>query len=187
MIAAIIIAGGRARRFDGADKALIMFNGKPLLEHVLEQISPQVDLIAINRLSAMKEYELPVVPDIDSDKPGPIGGLEAAIDWATKLDARPDYLLTIPVDTPFLPSDLVAKLLPAAEKYGAAVACDKSGLQPTISLHKLGHIPLATIQDFKHKAFRDFWRSIGAKEIPFDEENAFININSPDDITRHQK
>ena len=187
MIAAIIIAGGTARRFGGKDKALITFNGKALIDHVIEHVSPQIDQLAINRSTPLQGYDLTSIADIDDGKPGPIGGLEAAIVWADALHHPPSYLLTVPVDTPFLPHDLVAKLLPAAESNGAAVATSRSGLQPTISLHKLGHISLETISHYKHRAFKDFWQAIGAEEIPFEEEDAFININSPADIERHQK
>lgn len=187
MIAAIIIAGGKAKRFGGADKAMIMFNQKPLIEHVIASIADQVDLVAINRSSALQGYHLPIVADLESDQCGPIGGLEAAIKWAKTLKPTPEYLLTVPVDTPFLPNDLVKKLLPAAEQYGAAIASTGAQLQPTISLHKLGHISHEDIQPFKHKAFRDFWSQVGAKHVCFDDEKAFININSPQDIKLYEK
>ncbi len=187
MIAAIIIAGGKARRFDGADKAMIMFNQKPLVEHVISRILDQVDLVAINRASELKGYDLPIITDLEGDQCGPIGGLEAAIKWAKANKPVPEYLLTVPVDTPFLPNDLVKKLLPTAEKYGAAIASTSGHLQPTISLHKLGRISRQDIQPFKHKAFRDFWQHMGAKHVSFDDVKAFININSPQDIELYEK
>lgn len=187
MIAAIIIAGGKARRFDGADKAMIMFNQKSLVEHVISCIADQVDLVAINRASPLQGYDLPIVADLDGAQCGPIGGLEAAIKWAKAIKSTPEYLLAVPVDTPFLPSDLVKKLLPVAEQYGAAIASTGTHLQPTISLHKLGHITHEDIQAFKHKAFRDFWEHVGAKHVCFDDEKAFININCADDIKLYEK
>lgn len=187
MIAAIIIAGGKAKRFQGADKALIMFHGRPLIEHVIERISKQVDIIAVNRSSVLQEYDLEVVPDLSTDKCGPIDGLEAGIAWAMTMKHTPDYLLTVAVDTPFLPVDLVAKLLPVAQQNGAAIASTAAHLQPTISLHKLGHISSADILAFKHKAFRDFWAHVNAKHVCFDDEKAFININCADDIKRYEK
>lgn len=187
MIAAIIIAGGKARRFNGADKAMIMFNQKPLVEHVITRILDQVDLVAINRSSTLQGYDLPIVADLESDQCGPIGGLEAAIKWAKAVKPRPEYLLTVPVDTPFLPRDLVSRLLPAAKENGAAIASTDTQLQPTISLHKLGYISHEDIQAFKHKAFRNFWSHMGAKHVCFDDEQAFININSPQDITLYEK
>lgn len=187
MIATIIIAGGKAKRFGGVDKAMVMFNQKPLIEHVISRLSTQVDHVAINRASKLQGYDLPIVSDLEGDQCGPIGGLEAAIKWAKDIKSTPEYLLTVPVDTPFLPSDLVARLLPAAEQYGAAIASTGAHLQPTISLHKIGYITHEDIQPFKHKAFRDFWAHMGADHVCFDDERAFININSPQDIKLYEK
>lgn len=187
MIAAIIIAGGKAKRFGGADKAMIMFNQKPLVEHVISCILDQVDLMAINRASELQGYDLPIVADSGDGQCGPIGGLEAAIKWAKALKPMPDYLLTVPVDTPFLPGDLVSRLLPAAKKNGAAIASTGAHLQPTISLHKMGCISDEDIQPFKHKAFRSFWTHMGAEHVCFDDERAFININCPQDIKLYEK
>ena len=187
MIAAIIIAGGKARRFDSVDKALIKFNQKPLIEHVISRIIDQVDLVAINRASELQGYDLPIVADLEGDQCGPIGGLEAAIKWANTIMPIPEYLLTVPVDTPLLPRDLVSKLLPVAKENGAAIASTDTHLQPTISLHKLGHFSHEDIQPYKHKAFRDFWGHVGAKHVCFDDEKAFININSPQDIELYEK
>jgi|FLOH01.1.fsa_nt_gi molybdenum cofactor guanylyltransferase len=187
MIAAIIIAGGKARRFQGAEKAMILFNGKALVEHVITSISKQVDLIAINQSSKLKDYDLPVVADLSDDQCGPIGGLEAAIEWAMAMEPVPEYLLTVPVDTPFLPLNLVAKLLLAAQQNGAAIASTPTHIQATISLHKLGHISAKDIDAYKHKALRDFWTHVGATQVCFDDESAFININCPEDIKLYEK
>ena len=186
MIAAIIIAGGKARRFEGADKAMIIFNGKPLINHVIERISPQVGLIALNRPSPLNTYNFTNVPDLDDERCGPIGGLEAAIVWAHGLKDIPEYLLSIPVDTPFLPLNLVSKLLPAAKQYGAAIAQSSNQAQPTVSLHKLGHISQQDIQSYKHKRFRDFWDHVGAQRINFNNEKDFININCPEDVKLYE-
>lgn len=185
-IAAIIIAGGKARRFNGADKALISFKKRTLIEHVIERIAPQVDFLAINRLVPLEDYALPTVPDLDSDYPGPIGGLEAGISWAKTFSDAPDFLLTVPVDTPYLPRDLVTELLPAAKEFGASVACANGQIQPTISLHKLGTIRSEHIDAFKNKPLRDFWNHVDAKQVSFLDEAAFININSSSDIEKYQ-
>ena len=43
-ITGVILAGGRARRMGGADKGLVLFNGKPLIEYVIDALEPQVYL-----------------------------------------------------------------------------------------------------------------------------------------------
>ena len=47
-ISAVILAGGRGSRMGGVDKGLVMYQGLPLIEHVLTLIHPQVETILIN-------------------------------------------------------------------------------------------------------------------------------------------
>ena len=47
-ITGVILAGGEARRMGGGDKGLVELCGKPLIEHALAALSPQVDTIIIN-------------------------------------------------------------------------------------------------------------------------------------------
>ena len=47
-IYALIMAGGMAKRMDGADKGLVLWHGKPLIDHVIDRIKPQVGHIAVS-------------------------------------------------------------------------------------------------------------------------------------------
>ena len=47
-ISAVILAGGKARRMNGADKGLQLLQNKPLISHVIERLQPQVVDISIN-------------------------------------------------------------------------------------------------------------------------------------------
>jgi molybdopterin-guanine dinucleotide biosynthesis protein A len=63
-IAAYILAGGAAKRFDGQLKGLVELNGKPLLSYVISAIEEQVSSIVIN--SHAKDYQvfgLPIITD----------------------------------------------------------------------------------------------------------------------------
>ncbi|MEM1163582.1 MAG: NTP transferase domain-containing protein, partial [Pseudomonadota bacterium] len=46
--AGIILAGGLARRMGGGDKAMLDLAGRPLLAHVIDRLTPQVDEVALN-------------------------------------------------------------------------------------------------------------------------------------------
>ena len=46
-ISAVILAGGKARRMAGKDKGLQLLQGKPLIQHVIERVQPQISDIAI--------------------------------------------------------------------------------------------------------------------------------------------
>ncbi len=110
---AVILAGGEARRLGGIDKTLIPIGGKPILSLILERLQPQVDRIAIGANgdpARFTGFGLPVLAD-QRRGIGPLGGLLRALDWAAEQGA--EDLLTVPGDTPFIPSDLLRRLLPA--------------------------------------------------------------------------
>ncbi len=104
----LILAGGRSRRF-GADKAFAMLHGRPLIEHAIERIAPQVDRLFISSNAPAEHfaaYGIEVITDKFADFMGPLAGVHAALSRHT--DAP---LLAVAVDLPFLPDDLAAQLL----------------------------------------------------------------------------
>jgi len=75
-----IIAGGKAIRF-GSDKAAAMLNGRALIDHVADGLRKQVDhLIVVGR-----EWPgLESIKDLPSAGLGPLGGINAALQYAQK-------------------------------------------------------------------------------------------------------
>ncbi len=106
-VTAVILAGGGGRRMAGEDKGWIEFQGRPLVEHVITRLRGQVDhiLISANRNLSRYEQLAPVICDEEYPHQGPLSGLYNALTWI-----ETDYVLCVPVDTPFLPENLVATL-----------------------------------------------------------------------------
>lgn len=79
----VILAGGQASRMGGKDKGLIELNNKPLIQHVIERLSPQTPIILINANRNQQAYAQfgQVFSDHFSDYPGPMGGIHAV--WFT--------------------------------------------------------------------------------------------------------
>lgn len=101
----VILAGGRSSRF-GSDKADALLLGRPLLQHVEAAITDQCDAIAVaGREVQGRAY----APDWPAPGMGPLAGLAGALRFAS---ANFDQILTVSVDTPFLPTDLRAFLEP---------------------------------------------------------------------------
>jgi molybdopterin-guanine dinucleotide biosynthesis protein A len=73
-----IIAGGKSRRFDG-DKALAVLNGKALLDHVVDGISPSSDALVV---CGRNWRDLTMLADRPSSGVGPLAGLSAALYYA---------------------------------------------------------------------------------------------------------
>ena len=133
-ISGVILAGGLARRMGGADKGLQLLGGRPLAARVAERLAPQVDELLINanrNAAAYAALGYPVFADQVPDFAGPLAGLHAALTQA----AHP-LVATVPCDSPFLPEDLVLRLLAALTAAGADLAVAAAGgrLHPVFCL-----------------------------------------------------
>lgn len=111
----VVLAGGLASRLGGVDKASVAFGAGTLLEAVLARFAPQVEALIINAngdVGRFARYGVPVVPDDIRGYPGPLAGILAAMDHGAAEGFS--HVASVPVDTPFLPTDLVAGLEKAA-------------------------------------------------------------------------
>ncbi|MDO9707100.1 molybdenum cofactor guanylyltransferase MobA [Paracraurococcus lichenis] len=193
-VLAVILAGGLARRMGGGDKPLRLLAGRPLLEHVLDRLRPQVAAVILNAngdparfADITSHWGLPVVPDPLPDYPGPLAGVLAALDWAAA--HRPDLptVLSAPGDGPFLPPDLVARLEEARAAAGTPLACAASGgwTHPPIGLW-----PVALRAELRAALLAgerkiDRWTArfgCALAEWPTDPVDPFFNANTPEDL-----
>lgn len=185
----VILAGGQARRMGGADKALLPLAGRPLLAHVLDRLEPQVDRVLISANgdpARFAGFGCPVVPDATPQGPlsqGPLSGIHAALVRAASHGAT--HLVSTPVDTPFLPGDLVPQLMLAAEAspHGLAIARTTDGDHPATALWPVTLAP--ALQAFlaeggaKVTCFTDAHHATHAH---FADPRAFLNLNTPEDL-----
>lgn len=108
-ITGLILAGGRAQRMGGIDKGLVPFMGKPLIEHAIARLAPQVGPVFINanrNLHEYAQYGYPVIADTRPDFAGPLAGFAAGLE-----QCKTEYLLSVPCDSPLYPLDLAARML----------------------------------------------------------------------------
>ena len=107
-ITAVILAGGKARRMDGADKGLITLQGRPMVDYIISALRPQAGDIIINANRNREQYSafgLPVVADMLGDYFGPLVGMATGMHTTDK-----PYIVTTPCDSPFIPDTLVETL-----------------------------------------------------------------------------
>ena len=133
-ITGLVLAGGLARRMGGIDKGLVAIGGKPMVEHALAALRPQVGRLMINanrNLDTSAGYGVPVVTDTIEGVQGPLAGIFSGLSAATT-----PYLLTVPCDSPLLAPDLAARMFLALETARAelAVAHDGRRQQPVFLL-----------------------------------------------------
>jgi molybdopterin-guanine dinucleotide biosynthesis protein A len=186
MICGLILAGGQGSRLGGVDKAFLALHGQPLIEHVLLRLAPQVAPLAISAngiLLRFAAYGLPVLPDAPAFAgKGPLAGVAAGLAWAQGLGA--DALLTIPVDTPFLPADFCQAL-----QQAPAVACHAGRQHHLAALWKVDFLPAleAFLREPGSYKVRDALALMGARAVDFaGEMDPFLNINTTEDLTAAQ-
>jgi molybdenum cofactor guanylyltransferase len=182
-----IIAGGQSRRMGGHEKAFLTLAGKPILAHVIARIGPQVDQLVINangNPSRFLEFSLEVVPDALASLTTPLAGLHAALQFAKRVAA--DVLVTVPSDTPFLPFDLVARLLEKTGTNGAAIAASGGQEHYIIGAWKtelLDGLESAIARDNLFRV-KDWAHRVLAKKVewPVEPRDPFFNVNAPEDL-----
>lgn len=184
-ITGIILAGGRAKRMDGQDKGLIQLMGRPMISHIIEQLSPQLDNIIINANRNIDEYSkfsYQVISDQNSSNfHGPLAGMLSGMRACDT-----EYILSVPCDTPFLPADLCSRLLNKLLENNAdiCVVHDGKRLQPVFAL--INTKLQESLQDYLDSGDRkiDLWyqqhQMITADFS--DYKNISMNINTPDDL-----
>jgi len=186
----VILAGGLARRMGGGDKGLRLLAGQPVLGHVIARLQPQVTELILNANGdpgRFASFGLPVTPDSISDHPGPLAGILAGLDYLAAQRSTVGWLVTAPGDCPFLPADLVSRLVvglqPACK---AAVARYRQRLQPVCGLWSVAlraDLRQAVVEDGVRRV-EDWLQRCEAARVDFPEMavDPFFNVNSPDDL-----
>lgn len=182
-----IIAGGQSTRMGGREKSFIPLDGASLLQRTLSRLRFQVDDVIINANGDALRFattQITVVEDVLTDIGTPLAGLHAALYYGANHGF--EAVVTIPSDAPFLPLDLVERLLDGGQVTGAAIARSGgrdhylTGIWTTAMAKSLGNLieseGLIRVQDFvtKAEAERVVWAA-----IPHDP---FFNINTPEDL-----
>lgn len=195
-VSGVILAGGLARRMGGGDKGLRELAGRPILSHVIERARPQVAALVLNANgdpARFADFGLPVAADGIEGFAGPLAGVLAGLDWAAADRPECDWLASFPCDAPFLPLDLVARLLAAIEDEDADLACAVSegrdhpvvGLWPTRLTEDLRHalaeeeIRKVDVWTGRYRLARVAFEPVA---LPGGLVDPFFNANRPDDI-----
>jgi len=187
-ITGLILAGGRAQRMGGIDKGLVPFMGKPLIEHAIARLTPQVTTILINanrNQDRYAQYGHAVVADQQPDFAGPLAGFAAGLEHCNT-----EYLLSVPCDSPVFPLDLSEQMLETMIRTQSdlvyASSTDPAGAiwtQPVFCLMRRNLQP--SLQDFLNQGGRkiDRWfEMLRSSTVVFADESAFANTNTPEEL-----
>lgn len=185
----VVLAGGLARRLGGGDKALRMVGGQTVLARLIERMTPQVTRLILNAnedAARFAEFGLAIVGDDLPDRPGPLAGVLAGLDWTARFAPDVQWVVTVPGDGPFLPQDLVVRLHAARGK--ATLACAASGgrMHPVVTLW-----PVALRHDLRRALVDEDMHKVGAYvrrhelaivEWLIEDVDPFFNVNTAADL-----
>ncbi len=190
-VTGVILAGGQGKRMGMVDKGLQLFNGRPMVEHVIKRLRPQVKNLIVNanrNHAVYASFRYPVYADNPLLFSGPLAGFLTGLRHCETL-----YLVTVPCDTPFLPKHLVKTLFRSLHNRRAdlAVAVSKIGqsdqVHPVFCLMKTSLKP--HLEDFLENGGRkidEWYASLTVAMAYFDDTDAFENINTLDELNKAQ-
>jgi molybdopterin-guanine dinucleotide biosynthesis protein A len=192
-ITGLVLAGGRGSRMGGLDKGLQPHLGRPLAQHALERLRPQVGRVALNanrNLAAYAAMGWPVWPDALPEHPGPLAGFLAGL-----AHCGSPWLLTVPCDTPNFPNDLVVRLAEAATAADAEIAMAATRAsggaaqsEPVFCLMRTElHDSLRAFTESGQRKVERWALSHRCVQVVFDDAAAFANANTLDELQQLQR
>ena len=195
MIPGCILSGGEARRLGGKGKALVKIAGSSMIDLVINRINNQVSPLVINtrdrtQILSDKYKHIEDFLKVDGGA-GPLSGILSAIKWAKQhfngVRKVSGYVLTVPIDCPFIPSNLLEKLYYPlyTDYFDVVVASSNGNIHPVIALWSIKlDKPLEEALSNGIRKIDFFTSSYKVKVInwEFKDFDPFFNVNNYDDI-----
>lgn len=186
-VSTIILAGGQSRRM-GRDKALIDFQGRPIIAHVVDTLRALSDdvLIVSNRVDVYGSFGARVVADYDPPC-GPLGGIAAGLQAM-----RYELAVVTACDMPFLSVPLLGWLIDQAPDYDAVVPRTGVEFEPLHAVYRRTcyHPIMRRIEQGDRRVISFFadvqlrvieeatWRAIDPAG------RSLVNLNTPADLSQ---
>lgn len=185
-ITAIILAGGKSSRMN-EDKGLVYFNGKILVEHVIESVKKlTANIIIITANAAYKQFGYPCLEDEMKDK-GPLAGILTGL-----VNSSTQKNLFVGCDMPFLSENLLSGLINNSGDEDVLLTEHLGKAEPLCSIYNRSCIThLRSQLEQNQLKITNAFEGLKTRVISFDKEdwfkgNEFSNINSPEELRQFE-
>jgi molybdopterin-guanine dinucleotide biosynthesis protein A len=179
-IEGVILAGGKSSRM-GQNKSLVLLDKKPLIKHIFSRMKNQVEIVRINTNEPLSIFSKSIqFKDMLPGQLGPASGILSGLN-----QAKSDWVQFCPNDTPFFPTNLVAKLSAYIDEKNPKIILPISNgrLEPVFLLcHKYLEDDLKKFISSGERKLEIWIRSNNFQTVNFKEKEAFININTMTDL-----
>ncbi len=178
----------------GENKALKPFLGQPLIERVVERLTPFADevLVTTNEPDAFRFLNLPLFPDLRPDR-GALGGLHTAL-----VSAQHPTVAVVACDMPFASGPLVVASAGILQQEAADVVIAETdeGFEPLHAVYRRATcLPAieAAIDADQWKVIAWFpqvkVRALTPEEVKqYDPSGlAFWNVNTPEEFSKAEE
>jgi molybdopterin-guanine dinucleotide biosynthesis protein A len=177
-----ILAGGKSSRM-GTDKGLLLFEGKPMIQYVIEQMQPVFDkLVIVSNNPEYEKFGLEVIPDLIKDI-GPAGGIYTALHQSeTKLN------FMVSCDMPFVTAAAIKFIIANTYESQIVLLENQGKMEPLFGMYskECEEIWLELIEEGKVKlqemVLHFKWKTIPVEHNKIFNESFFKNINNKEDL-----
>jgi molybdopterin-guanine dinucleotide biosynthesis protein A len=186
-VAAVILAGGKAERLGGVNKALLDIGGRTLIERALD-VAAECDpiLVAVGAGDFLPPGGRGI-PDLPTAYAGPLAGVAAAIEHLAVTSAQ--WLLSLAVDTPFFPTDFLARAAVLTPQSDCVMACYGAQDYPTNALWRLDALrglPAGLRNGAAPHSLKRLANNLRTARLDYAalrRDDPFLNVNTPQDLT----
>jgi molybdopterin-guanine dinucleotide biosynthesis protein A len=183
-VTGVVVAGGASRRM-GQPKALMPWDGRTLIDHVLHTLQPVVDelIVVVKDRGVFRDLNARVVEDLVPDGHA-LGGLYTGLRLATH-----DRCFACACDMPFLNQGFIRFLIEEADGVAIVIPATEQGFQPLHAVYARSALPVIEDQlrhrhwDLQGLVLRLSTRIVGPETIRILDPagTSCFNLNTPED------
>ncbi|HQE34766.1 MAG TPA: molybdenum cofactor guanylyltransferase [Flavobacterium alvei] len=177
-----ILAGGKSSRM-GADKGLLLFEGKAMIEYVINQMLPVFDnLVIVSNNPEYEKFGLEVIPDLIKNI-GPAGGIYTALHHS---NAKLNFIVSC--DMPFVTQEAIEFVVNNTNESQIVLIENKGRIEPLFGVYsKECEENWLQLIEQKIIKLQDMVLQFKLKTIPIENKEIFAasffkNINTQEDF-----